>query len=119
MADPLSPKIYVRLFKRVKLPRSVSITLGKVARIHTDDRERLQRIFDLELVPLSELDGQPRMIDLLHVIEKIKQIEPEADIEYIGEPQTIVEFSVRRPERIFFIWRSFGCFCLPDLDWRS
>jgi stage V sporulation protein AA len=100
MAENKAQKVYLRLFKRVKRYPSEPVMLKHIALIHAEE-ETKKKIAGLVLLDAQEAERKPQIIELMGVIAKIKQLIPDAEIEYIGEPQTVVEFSRPRTKKSF------------------
>jgi stage V sporulation protein AA len=97
MSRNLTPTLYIRLRKKVTLPKGKPIYLGQIAQILMDSEweERLKRHL---LYQPNEQDGNLLLVDMLRIIPKIKEILPDINIEFLGEPHALVEFV--KPSRI-------------------
>lgn len=99
--------VYVRLRKRVRMPRGSTIRLRHIARLLADPGLE-EMLYDLVVHTPERGDGNLVLIDLLKVVSVIKEAEPQAAVEPLGEPQSLVELYERRKtgNRIgfFLVW---------------
>src|SRR5690554_4003511 len=86
-----SPTLYIRLRRRVSLPKGKPIYLGKIAQILVDS-EWEDRLKQQLLYQPSEKDGNLLLLDMLKIIPVIKQLNPDMSIEFLGEPHALIEF---------------------------
>lgn len=98
MTERITPTLYIRLRKRVRLPHDQPVLLGQVAQTivdpaFEDDIRRLQL-----LRPNSMKREQVILIDMMLIVSKVKERFPQMAIEYFGEPHVLVEWT--RDERI-------------------
>ncbi|OUM96832.1 MAG: stage V sporulation protein AA [Thermobacillus sp. ZCTH02-B1] len=91
--------LYVRLRKRLVIRPGDTVRLGDVARLLADD-ERERRLAGLVLYRHSPEDGDRAVIDMLHVIRAVSEAEPGLDVEFVGEPQTLVTVTARSQKPI-------------------
>ncbi|WP_055107716.1 stage V sporulation protein AA [Paenibacillus ihumii] len=96
--------IYLQLRKHVRLPLGQAIRLGDVARVLADSSLE-PRLLDMILKQPRERDGNLVLIDMLHIIEHIQESIPDIQVEYVGEPQVLVEMvgKEKRPLLLLFI----------------
>lgn len=96
--------IYLQLRKHVRLPLGQAIRLGDVARVLADSSLE-PRLLDMILKQPRERDGNLVLIDMLHIIEHIQESIPDIQVEYVGEPQVLVEMvgKEKRPLPLLFI----------------
>jgi stage V sporulation protein AA len=102
-----APTLYLRLRKRVRLPKREPIMLGQVAQVIVDSHLE-QRIRRVPVYEPKENDGTFVLVDMLRVVSAIKQQFPELAIEYFGEPHTLVDLvddraKERRPNMLLFL----------------
>jgi len=96
----MQPTIYLRLRKRVRLPRGKPVLLGDIAQLLTEP-EWEGPLLELELHRPDRMDGNLVLIDILSVISKIKTLHSDAEIETFGEPHTLVEvYTKRKPTNV-------------------
>ncbi|WP_234340280.1 stage V sporulation protein AA [Gorillibacterium timonense] len=90
--------LYLRFRKRVCLEKGEALTLGKAARLIADpDREpELKRMV---LTRPEHRDGNMVLVDVLHIVELVRERYPDMRIEHFGEPFVLVEVKSRQ-ERI-------------------
>jgi len=86
----MKPVVYLRLRKRSRVPRGGVVRLRDVAQLLTEPE------LEAKLLPLvvhrpDRSEGNLVLIDILRVIETIRQVAPEASIESFGDPHTLVE----------------------------
>lgn len=97
MTQNSAPTVYLRLKKRVQIPRGKMIRLGDIAHILCEPEwEPVLSSLDLVL-PLSK-DGNMLVIDLMRIIPQIKKVIPNVFIESIGLQHVIVEI-VQKPKK--------------------
>lgn len=90
-----TPTLYIRLRKRVVLPKNRPIVLGQVAELLTDAK-REQRLKQLVLLQPTEQDGNYALVDMMLVARKVRQIMPELTLEHFGDPHVVVELEGRK-----------------------
>lgn len=107
MKQNTAPIVYLRLRKVVRLQADKPILLGQIAQFVTQPEweEKLQR---LVVASPEEREGNFLLIDMLRIVERIRQLEMDFQVEHFGEPHSLIEFQVqpKRPSLIFviFIW---------------
>lgn len=109
MSSQLTPTLYLRLLKRVVLPKEKPIMLGQVAQIFLGDTGEERRLQQLVLYNPTERDGNIKMLDMLLIIKKIKQLMPNITIETFGEPQVLIELTKRSRSPSFIL---FAAVCI-------
>lgn len=94
MSGQSYPTLYIRLRKRLILPKDQPIRLGQVAQLIVDPywEPRLQQLI---LHQPQKEDGNFVLVDMMQVVRKVKQVMPETTIEHFGEPHVIVELDSR------------------------
>ena len=102
-----APTLYVRLRKRVRVPKGTNIVLGHVAQLiaEPDCEEKLRQ---LPLYQPRAGDGDLVLIDMLLIVRKVKEQFPDMQIEHFGEPHTLVELYAKRKKpsvvRVALAW---------------
>lgn len=88
-----TPTVFLQLRSRISLPRDETVRLGDIAFIVCDPiwEEPLR---SLPLARPKEGDGNRLVIDLIHIIPKIRQLIPGVLIEPMGHNHTLVELVV-------------------------
>ncbi|XID94210.1 stage V sporulation protein AA [Paenibacillaceae bacterium WGS1546] len=87
-----SKVVYVRMRRRaVVRPHSV-VTLGDVARLVAEERLQ-EKLRKLPLHTITRQDGNLLLIDMLQVVQAIREAEPGTTIETFGEPHVLLEVS--------------------------
>lgn len=96
--------IYLQLRKHVKLPIGQAVRIRDVARVLTDSKLE-PKLLDVVIKKPREQDGNLLLIDMLQIIARIQERIPDMQIEYIGEPQVLVEMvsTARKPLFLLFI----------------
>lgn len=97
--------VYLRLRKRITtIPGSV-LTLGDIARIVATG-QRTRRLSSLPIYQHVAEDGNRYVIDVLHIIQKIRAVEPGLTIEPYGDPQVLVMISDKpsKPKIIILVF---------------
>jgi stage V sporulation protein AA len=97
----MQPMIYLRLRRKVRLPRGKAIQLGDVAQLLAEP-EWEEELLRMELHRPDRSDGNLILIDMLAIIANIKARYPEAAIETFGEPHTLVELVSKRRSTNWF-----------------
>ncbi|MBP1999486.1 stage V sporulation protein AA [Paenibacillus shirakamiensis] len=100
----MAPTIYLRLRKNVRLPAGMSVHLGDIAQILAPS-ENEQILKNIVLDRPEVQDGNRMIMDLLYIIARIHEVIPDCNVEYIGEPQTLVEIAKdeKKPSKILFV----------------
>jgi len=105
MSLAITPTLYIRLRKRVRLRPQQPILLGQVAQLIVEPRMEAA-IKRLELMrPGPELREQFILIDMLTIIRAVKRYDPTIEIEHYGEPHVLVEWTKEetvRSRRLLF-----------------
>ncbi|CAM3567490.1 stage V sporulation protein AA [Marinicrinis lubricantis] len=106
--EPGKPTIvYMKLRKKVVLPRGESIKLGQVALMMTEP-ELESKLRDLVLASPAEEDGNLILLDMITIMQKMKAAHLHVTIENLGEPHVLVEMSKPQGKPnillIAFIW---------------
>jgi len=97
-------KVYMRLRKRVRLPKGRAVLLGDVAQLLAEP-ETEERLKEVRLYRPDRADGNLVLIDVLTVIAAVREAVPDAEIETFGDPHTLVEvYAKRKPaNRVGFV----------------
>ncbi|AZK47103.1 stage V sporulation protein AA [Paenibacillus lentus] len=93
--------IYLQLRKHVKLPIGQAVRLRDIARVLTDAKLE-PNLLDVVIKKPEEQDGNLVLIDMLQIIASIQARAPAMQVEYIGEPQVLVEM-VRPGKKPLFL----------------
>jgi stage V sporulation protein AA len=104
MSGDLTPTLYLRLRKKVMLPRGNAVCLGQVAQILIEP-EWEEDVKRLVLYEPKEQDGNLMVLEMLLIIAKVKQLIPKLTIETFGEPHVLIELtkSSRSPSLLLFL----------------
>lgn len=90
--------VYVRLRRRVIAQPGAVITLGQIARLVTEPTcER-----ELKRLPLHRVrpeDGSMVIIDMLQVVQAVRESKPGMTVETFGEPHVLIEISPQGAEK--------------------
>jgi stage V sporulation protein AA len=108
----MQPTIYVRLMKTPRIKPGKPIYLSDMAQYLAaeEDASKLQTLI---VYRPTARDGSLILIDLLRVIQRIKELLPHVTIETVGESHTLVEIESKpHPmNRIFFVFVWLLLFC--------
>ncbi|WP_312108696.1 stage V sporulation protein AA [Brevibacillus reuszeri] len=88
--------LFLRLRKRLAVKPEAMITLGDICQIYWDG-EREEAIKRMPIYRVEPSDGNLIIIDIMQVIQRLRQVYPEADLDIQGAPQIIVE--VQNPRK--------------------
>jgi len=88
-----SASIYLRLKKRISISKKQVVKLQDAAHVLTDNKEMEQQLKHIILYKHREQDGNRVVIDLLQIIELLKQKWPGIQIDVYGDPQILVMIS--------------------------
>jgi stage V sporulation protein AA len=90
MSREVTPTLYIRLRKRIRLSKHKPILLGDVAQIIVDTsvEDELKR---LPVYMPQDYDGTFVLVDMLRIVSAVKKQYPSFMIEYFGEPHTLVD----------------------------
>lgn len=90
MNPAFTSTLYIRLRKKVALPRNQTILLGHVAQLLAEP-EAEATLRSMPLLKPSERDGSVVLIDMLQIVRHVKELYPNMQIEHFGEPNVLVE----------------------------
>lgn len=82
--------LFLRLRKRLAVKPEAMITLGDICQLFWDG-ERENALRRMPIYQVKPKDGNLIVIDIMQVIQKIRSIYPEVELEIQGAPQIIVE----------------------------
>lgn len=104
MHQKLTPTLYIRLRKRVRVRKGKAIILGQIAELLTEP-EYEAKIKDLEVFRPKRQDGNIVLVDMMQIVRLVKSVVPEMAVEYFGEPHTLVEIgeAPKRPNIVLFL----------------
>lgn len=103
MNATISSTVYIRLRKRISVRRGEAIYLGRIAQLLVEP-EYEEALHKLLLHQPKEREGNIVLVDMMLIVEKIKQIYPRLQIEHFGEPHCLVEvFEERKPPNLILI----------------
>ncbi|MCF6093475.1 stage V sporulation protein AA [Microaerobacter geothermalis] len=104
----MSKLTYIRLRARIKVSPDHQIRLAEIAQILTIHEGMQTKLENMIIHTPHPSEGQFVILDLLQVIRKIREIEPEIEIESLGPTQTIVEVVSRKKKppfvAVLFVW---------------
>ncbi|WP_442601165.1 stage V sporulation protein AA [Paenibacillus sp. KN14-4R] len=86
------PILYIRLRRRVQIARGKTIRLGDIAQMIASP-EQEQKLKELIIYKPSRSDGNRVLIDMMMIIQKIKDEIPHIQIEHFGEPHALLEIA--------------------------
>ncbi|MEF2244901.1 MULTISPECIES: stage V sporulation protein AA [unclassified Paenibacillus] len=93
-----TPTLYLRLKRKMYIKPEETVTLGQIARLVTDNKALEQRLMDAELYKHRQEDGNRVVVDLLQIVQAIRQIEPLLSIESYGDPQVLLMVAEKRAQ---------------------
>lgn len=98
MTGESAKTIYLRLHKRIKVSPQATVKLGDIAQLIADEGA-LPQLKKLPIREINKGDGTHVILDIYEVIAKIKTVFKQNDVEYLGDPEIILEIeeSVRKP----------------------
>ncbi|MGN7468875.1 stage V sporulation protein AA [Brevibacillus sp. SAFN-007a] len=82
--------LFLRLRKRLAVKPEAMITLGDVCQLFWDG-EREDALKRMPIYQVKPTDGNLIVVDIMQVIQKIRSVYPEVELEIQGAPQIIVE----------------------------
>ncbi|WEK55634.1 MAG: stage V sporulation protein AA [Candidatus Cohnella colombiensis] len=85
-----APIVYVRLRRRIVVKPNTVITLGQVARIVTTPA-LATKLNLIRLLQVTDKDGNLVLIDMLQIVQAIREAVPRIVIESFGEPHVLLE----------------------------
>lgn len=99
--------LYLRLRKRLAIKPQAVITMGDICQIYWDG-EREEPIKRMPIYQAKPEDGNLVIIDIMQVIERLRTVYPEVELDIQGSPQIIVEVlnprKIANPVLIVFVW---------------
>jgi len=99
--------LFLRLRKRLAVKPEALITLGDICQIYWDG-EREEAIKRMPIYRVEPKDGNLIIIDIMQVIQRLRQVYPEAELDIQGSPQIIVEVQNPRkkanPVLVAIVW---------------
>lgn len=108
MAENSSPMIYMKLRKKIRIPRETEAIKLKQIAVFITEPALEKRLEQLVITHPKQQDGNFILIDLISIIQKLREHGIEATIENYGEPHVLVEIekTKRRPSiaTIGLIW---------------
>jgi len=91
MQDGRAPILYIRLRKQVRLPPGRPVLLGHVAQVIVDpEYEQAVRTIELMRPGAGE---QFVLVDMLAIVNAVRQRYPDMEIECYGEPHALIELA--------------------------
>lgn len=103
MKTDQTPILYIRLRKRIRLPKGKPILLGQIAQLLVEP-EMEQRLKGIELYRPRETDGDLILVDMMLIVRRVKEIYPQIAIELFGEPHVLVEvYKKERKTNWFYV----------------
>ncbi|XEC92806.1 stage V sporulation protein AA [Paenibacillus tarimensis] len=105
MATSGASTIYLRLKKRIIIKPGETVTLTQAARLLAAP-ELAAMLGRIELYRHKEQHGNRFVIDMLHIIKKIRSVAPNVTIEPYGDPQVLVIIATKplKPRIIMLIF---------------
>jgi stage V sporulation protein AA len=82
--------LYIRLRRRARIAKGVTVHLGDIAQMIADP-EYERSLEQLVVYQPSEVDGNRVLIDMMLIVRKVKEAFPNMQIEQFGEPHILLE----------------------------
>jgi stage V sporulation protein AA len=82
--------LYIRLRRRARIAKGVTVHLGDIAQMITDP-EYEWSLEQLVIYQPSQEDGNRVLIDMMLIVRKVKEAFPHMQIEQFGEPHILLE----------------------------
>lgn len=89
-----SEQAFLQMKKRVQALPGQLLRVGDVADILAEGKEAFERI---PVARFGKTEGNMAVVELMEVLQVIREKEPALDIHTIGPPQTLVEFKTPEP----------------------
>jgi len=93
-----SSTLYLRLRKRVLIRPGQQVTLGDAARLFAGNPVLERNLQSLVLHQHRRQDGNRVVIDLLQIVQKIRAVSPQIEVETFGDPQVLVMIADKPPK---------------------
>jgi len=90
MSSTANSTLYLRLRKRIMIKPGGSVTLGQAARLFAADPELESRLQALLLHRHQRNEGNRVVIDLLQIVQSVREAEGTVEIESFGDPQVLI-----------------------------
>ncbi|GGD69672.1 stage V sporulation protein AA [Paenibacillus nasutitermitis] len=98
MSSAANSTLYLRLRKRIRIKPGGSVTLGEAARLFTADPALESRLQALLLHRHQKKDGNRVVIDLLQIVQAVREAEAMVNVESFGDPQVLITVSEDPPK---------------------
>jgi len=82
--------VYVRMRNRVEVRQEQELTIKDIARVIGPD-DLVQTLEQTKLLKVSRADKNIIIIDLIHMIQCIRSVDPTIEVQTLGPAQTIIE----------------------------
>ncbi|WP_170205895.1 stage V sporulation protein AA, partial [Brevibacillus parabrevis] len=82
--------LFLRLRKRLAVKPEAMIALGDICQLFWDG-EREEALKRMPIYQVKPTDGNLIVIDIMQVIQRVRSVYPEVELEIQGSPQIIVE----------------------------
>jgi stage V sporulation protein AA len=105
MVETRQALLYLRLKKRIYIRPEQSVTLGQAARLLGSDDATEEQLARLELYRHRKADGNRVVIDLLQIVKKVRERQPDVTVEAYGDPQVLVMIADKpiKPNKLILI----------------
>lgn len=105
-----TPTLYLRLRRKVTLPKGSFIYLGQLAQLLVEP-ELEGKLKQIIIYKPTEQDGNLVLINMLQIIKEVKTLEPDLKLEFFGEPHILIELVKTKPAANLFLL-TFACILL-------
>ncbi|HCC07372.1 MAG TPA: hypothetical protein DEP72_04350 [Clostridiales bacterium] len=106
-----SNKVYIKLEKKVSITSDTSLKISDIAKVIADDILK-KEIEEIKIYDIGKQEKSLHSVDIVDVINKIRNVHPEVDIESIGEQDIVIEYlnGEKRPSKMWeFVKIVFVC----------
>ncbi|WP_453995278.1 stage V sporulation protein AA [Bacillus nitroreducens] len=87
--------IYVRMRHRVQVQPNATVKIGELIQISAEEQISSE-IKNMVIHQVSKKDKNIVIIDIMKVIEQIRRLFPNLDIQTVGPAQTIIEVAIKK-----------------------
>ncbi len=104
MTSKSSTLLYLRLYKKKIIYPNQIICLGEMAQMIVDE-PYFSRLQCIVIFDSTQCEGSHHLIGMMDIITKIKQLFPQLQVEYFGEPHILLEMShsTQKPRWIWIV----------------
>ncbi|WNR42506.1 stage V sporulation protein AA [Paenibacillus roseipurpureus] len=101
--QPANNYLYIRLRRKARVRKGQIVRLCHIAQLVVEPKYE-RALNEMVMHQPQQEDGNRVLIDMLHIIRKVKGLFPELQIEHYGEPHVLLEiYTDNRPANPFVI----------------